>query len=159
MLIAGRNFEPYTRSPSVCFQSGLDSRIRPYHGGAVLRIALLILHLSFPLRARAEYLGNLFANEFDPNSIANSYGACSPYSSNSVTNEFGMYGSPKSNRSSTNQFGVGHPYRFDSPTNPYGQGWRIEGQAEPANVIPPAGQRAPVLLPPLIHHHGSAVMG
>jgi hypothetical protein len=49
--------------------------------------SLLVL---FPFTVHAEHLGNLAANEFDPNSVAKPFGAGSPYSSNSVTNEFGL---------------------------------------------------------------------
>ena len=39
------------------------------------------------------YLGNLNANRYDPNSIANPYGQYgSPYSPNSVNNPYGTYG-------------------------------------------------------------------
>ena len=41
----------------------------------VLLLALLLLLL---LTVQAEYLGNLSANEYDPNSIANHYGAGNP---------------------------------------------------------------------------------
>jgi hypothetical protein len=27
-----------------------------------------------------------------------------------------------------NPYGAGSPYGYDSPNNPYGEGWRIEGQ-------------------------------
>lgn len=60
----------------------------------LLLVSLLVL---IPFTVHAEYLGNLSANEFDPNSIANPFGAGNPFSSNSVTNEFGIYGSPFSN--------------------------------------------------------------
>lgn len=56
------------------------------------------------------YHGNLNANPFDPNSVANPYG---------------RYGSPYSPDSVLNPYGAGSPYRQDSPTNPYGQGMRV----------------------------------
>ena len=103
-----------------------------------MRGILLLSLLLFPLTAQAEYLGNLSANEYDPSSIANPYGAGSPYSSNSVTNQFGIYGSPFSNQSATNPYATdaprlfdqeGHyrgklsanPYDPDSVSNPYGR--------------------------------------
>ena len=58
-----------------------------------LGLTLLTIH--------AEYLGNLSANPFDPNSIPDPYGAGNPYVSNSVTNEFGLYGNPCSNQFAT----------------------------------------------------------
>lgn len=103
-----------------------------------MRVFLLLSLLFFPLTAHAEYLGNLSANEFDPNSIANQYGAGNPFSPNSVTNEFGIYGSPYSNRSASNPYATeaprlydqqgnyrgklsANPYDLDSTGNPYGR--------------------------------------
>lgn len=57
------------------------------------------------------YSGTLSTNQFD---------------ADSTSNPFGRYGNPFSPDSLNNQFGAGNPYRSDSPTNPYGQGWRIE---------------------------------
>lgn len=37
-------------------------------------------------------------------------------------------GAPFTGARLPNQFGAGSPYRLDSPTNPYGSGWRIEGR-------------------------------
>ena len=43
------------------------------------------------------YLGNLNSNKFDPNSISNEFGRYgSKFSPNSVNNEFGKYGNPYS---------------------------------------------------------------
>src|SRR5215469_15496089 len=57
------------------------------------------------------YHGNLNANQFDPNSVANPFGQYgSPYSPNSITNPYGAYGSP---------------YSPQSPSNPYGTGMRV----------------------------------
>jgi len=103
-----------------------------------MRVILLLSLLCLPLTVQAEYLGNLSANEFDTNSTANPFGAGSPYSPNSVTNEFGVYGSPFGNQSATNPFATdapklydqqGHyhgklsanPYDPDSTSNPYGR--------------------------------------
>jgi hypothetical protein len=143
-----------------------------------MTLLLACLLLLIPLTVHAEYLGNLSANEFDPNSIANPFGAENPDDPNSITNEFelgpygnpyspssatnfeainaprlhdqegkdrgrlsvkpyvrkwvsnpyGWYGNPYSPDSLNNQFGAWSPYRSDSPTNPYGRGWRIEGR-------------------------------
>ncbi|MBK5280527.1 MAG: hypothetical protein JJE16_00405 [Nitrospiraceae bacterium] len=126
----------------------------------LLLVSLLVL---IPLAVHAEYRGNLSANEFDPNSIADPFGAENPDDPNSITNEFelGPYGNPYSPSSATNFEAItapclydqerndrgrlsvktynrecvsnpygwyGNPYRADSPNNPYGQGWRIEGR-------------------------------
>jgi hypothetical protein len=38
--------------------------------------------------SQGEYLGNLNNNQYDPNSVANQYGAGSPYRSNGVNNRY-----------------------------------------------------------------------
>ena len=53
------------------------------------------------LTIQAEHLGNLSVNPVDPKSIADPYGAGNPYVSNSVTNEFGLYGNPFSDQFAT----------------------------------------------------------
>ena len=88
-----------------------------------MKLLLASLLVFIPLTVHAEYLGNLSANEYDPNSIANPYGAGSPYSSNSVTNEFGLYGSPFSNQSATNPYGTEAPRLHDQQGN---SPWQIE---------------------------------
>jgi hypothetical protein len=63
--------------------------------------------------SEGNFRGNLNANRFDPNSVANPYG---------------RYGSRYSPDSINNPYGAGSPYRSDSPNNPYGTGLRIYGQ-------------------------------
>src|SRR5258707_1960156 len=60
--------------------------------------------------SQGAYRGNLNANPYDPNSVANPYG---------------QYGSPYSPNSINNPYGAGSPYRQDSPFNPYGQRIRV----------------------------------
>ncbi|HEX8874504.1 MAG TPA: hypothetical protein VF780_07715 [Nitrosospira sp.] len=56
-------------------------------------------------RQTGKYLGNLSANQYDPNSVNNPYGRYgSKYSADSINNSNGQYGSHYSN---------------DSPHNPY----------------------------------------
>ena len=128
-----------------------------------MRLLLASLLVLIPFTVHAEDLGHLSANEFDPNSIADPFGAENPDDPNSITNEFelGPYGNPYSPSSATNFDAItaprlyaqegndrgrlsvkpynrewvshpdgwyGNPYRADSLTNPYGQGWRIEGR-------------------------------
>jgi hypothetical protein len=143
-----------------------------------MKLLLTSLLVLIPFTVHAEDLGNLSTNQFDPNSIADPFGAENPDDPNSITNEFelGPYGNPYSPSSATNfeainaprlydqegndrgrlsvkvydrdwisnpyarygnlyspdllnnQFGAGNPYRSDSPTNPYGSGWRIKGR-------------------------------
>ena len=99
---------------------------------------LLIVLLLLPLPVYAEYLGNLSANEFDPNSIANPYGAGSPYSSNSITNEFGHYGSPFSNQSATNPYATDAPRLYDQQGNYRGK--LSTNQYDPDSVSNPYGR-------------------
>lgn len=92
-----------------------------------MRLLLASLLILIPFTVHTEYLGDLSTNKFDPNSITNPFGAGSPYSSNSVTNKFGLYGSPFSNQSATNPYATDAPrlydqqgnYRGKLSTNPY----------------------------------------
>ncbi len=74
-----------------------------------------------------DYLGNLSANPFAPNSTANPQGGGSRYDANSINNPYGRYGSQYSPESINNPFGAGSPYAVDSPNNPFGSGLRIIG--------------------------------
>lgn len=76
------------------------------------RLMLLLMLLTVPQATGAEDLGTLSANPYDPDS---------------TSNPFGRYGSPFSPDSMNNQFGAGSSFRYDSPNNPYGKGWRVEG--------------------------------
>ena len=81
-------------------------------------VALLAggLACSVPVAAQ-DYLGNLSSNPYNPNSIANPYGAGSPYNPNSITNPYGPYGSPYSPKSATNPFATDAPRLFDNQGN------------------------------------------
>jgi len=62
---------------------------------------------------QGKYLGNLNSNQFDPNSVSNQFGRYgSQFPPDSINNQFGRYGS---------QFSA------DSPNNPYGRGVQIYG--------------------------------
>ena len=69
-------------------------------------MALLLL---LPLSASAEYLGELSANPYAPDSTANPYGAGSPFKPDGINNPYSPFGSPFSNQSATN------PYATDAP--------------------------------------------
>jgi hypothetical protein len=57
-----------------------------------------------------KYLGNLSANQLDPDSVNNPYGQYgSEISPDSINNDIGQYGSPISNESASN------PYAMESP--------------------------------------------
>jgi hypothetical protein len=61
-------------------------------------------------RQNGQYLGNLSANRYDPNSVNNPYGQHgSQYAPNSINNPYGRYGSRYSNDS------VNNPYATNAP--------------------------------------------
>lgn len=60
---------------------------------------LAILLLAVPaagLAQNGQYLGNLSANPYAPNSTSNPFGAGNPYNPDSINNPFGTYGNPYS---------------------------------------------------------------
>lgn len=58
-----------------------------------------------------KYLGNLSANQFDPDSVNNPYGQYgSEFSSESINNKFGRYGSEFSNESASNPYATEAPF-------------------------------------------------
>lgn len=86
-----------------------------FSGAVILLVAIVIavIVMAAPVRAEliivnpvtGQYLGNLNANQFDPNSVANPYGRYgSQYSMDSINNQFSQYGSQYSPNSATNQF-------------------------------------------------------
>ena len=81
---------------------------------------LATILLAVPVVAFAQsgqYLGNLSANPYDPDSTSNRFGAGSPYNPDSINNEFGQYGSPFSNKSATNPYATNPPKLYDSQGN------------------------------------------
>jgi hypothetical protein len=67
------------------------------------------------------YLGNLSSNRFDPNSVSNPYGVYgSPYG-NTINNPYSPYGSPFSPLSPNNPYAVGSE-PTPSPCQP-GRAW------------------------------------
>ena len=87
----------------------------------------VLLILSLPLSASAEYLGELSANPYAPDSTANPYGAGSPFKPDGINNPYSPSGSLFSNQFSTNPFATDPPrlydqqehYRGKLSTNPY----------------------------------------
>ena len=77
---------------------------------------VVILLLCSPV-AQAEYLGDLSANPYSPNSTANPFGGGSPFAPNSVTNPSGTYGSPFSPNSATNPYAIAAPKLYDQQGN------------------------------------------
>jgi hypothetical protein len=92
-----------------------------------MKLALAFALLAAPAFAQpivvapdGRYLGNLSANQFDPNSISNPHGRYgSPFSPNSVNNPYGQYGSRYSNQSARNPYAT-QPPRVVYPTR---RGW------------------------------------
>jgi hypothetical protein len=97
-----------------------------------MKIALVapLILAAFIGQAQAQqgnYLGNLSANPYSPNSTANPYGAGNPYNPNSITSPYGKYGNPYSSSSATNPYATNAPKLYDSEgnyrgrlsTNPY----------------------------------------
>ncbi|MBT3799742.1 MAG: hypothetical protein HOG05_01180 [Bacteroidetes bacterium] len=57
-----------------------------------------------------KYLGNLNSNQFDPNSVSNQFGRYgSQFSPDSINNQFGTYGSQFSNKSPNNPYATQAP--------------------------------------------------
>ena len=81
---------------------------------------------------------NYGVNRYNPNSLANPYGAGSPYKPDGLMNPYSQYGSKYSNKSWTNPYATdapklydsqgnyrgklsANPYDLDSTSNPYGR--------------------------------------
>ena len=103
-----------------------------------MKLLLATLLLLIPQAAQAEYLGNLSANEFDPNSVANPFDAGNPFSPNSVTNEFGIYGNPFSNQSATNPYATDAPRLYDQQGHDRGK--LTTNQFDPDSTSNPYGR-------------------
>ena len=74
-----------------------------------------------PAAAAQTYLGQLSANPYNPDSIANPYGAGSPYKADGVNNRYGVYGSPYSPKSATNPHATQPPKLYDAQGNYRGE--------------------------------------
>ena len=91
---------------------------------AALAAALVLSNSSAVAQQR---LGNLSTNPYDSRSIANPYGAGSPYHSDGINNPYSRFGSPYSNFSASNPFATQAPRLYDQhgnfrgrlSTNPY----------------------------------------
>lgn len=112
-----------------------------------MRILFLIVLLLVPRGVEAEYLGNLSADPFDPDSTANPFGAGNPFDPDSVNNPFGPYGSPFSNQSATNPFATDSPRLYDREGNYHGK--LSANPFDPDSTSNPFGQYgSPFLLTP-----------
>lgn len=75
---------------------------------AVLASSAALAQSPYIVAPNGQYLGNLNRNQFDPNSVSNSYGRYgNRYSSDSINNPYGQYGNPYSPNSVTNPYAIG----------------------------------------------------
>lgn len=90
-----------------------------------MRKLFLLIVLTSTLHAHAapalydsqtgQYLGNLSANKFDPNSTSNKFGRYgSEYSPDSINNKYSVHGNPYSNQSVNNPYATQAPIIIDS---------------------------------------------
>jgi hypothetical protein len=123
----------------------------------LLYCAALLVAFNFTEEAFAQnYLGQWSTNPYAPNSTANPYGGGNPYG-NTITNSYGPYGNPYSNKSITNPYATdapklydsqgnyrgrlsNNPYDPDSVSNPYG---RYGNKYSPDSVNNPYGAGNP----------------
>ena len=121
---------------------------------ALLAIALLASSVAV---SAEEYLGRLSSNPYSPDSIANPFGAGSPYRANGLLNPYSPYGSRLSDRSWTNPYATrppilvdddgrfrgtlsANPFDPNSISNPYG---RYGSRYSPDSIRNPFGAGSP----------------
>ena len=110
-----------------------------------MRVILLLSLLFSPLAAHAEYLGDLSANELNPNSIFNDVSAYGPLSPTSPRNTVGLYGSPISPYSATNPLAIDAPRLYDQEGNYRGR--LSTNTLDPDSVSNPLGRYGSSLSP------------
>ena len=90
-----------------------------------MKIIITLIALSILLTATVagadddnDYLGQLSANPYEPDSVSNPYGEYgNPYETDSVNNPYGDYGSPFSNKSVSNPYATDAPKLYDEDGN------------------------------------------
>ena len=82
-----------------------------------MKLLLASYFVLIPLTVHSEYLGDLSANELNPNSILNDIGAYGPLSPTSPRNSVGLCGSPISPYSATNPLAIDAPRLYDQEGN------------------------------------------
>jgi hypothetical protein len=120
-----------------------------------LLAALSLILVGSSISHAQEFLGQLSANPYAPESTGNPYGQYgSPYAPNSVNNPYGPYGSPYSPTSVNNPYATeapriiapdgtylgrdsANPYDPDSTANPYGP---YGSPYSPTSINNPYGQ-------------------
>ncbi|MDA2911879.1 hypothetical protein MYX04_13250 [Nitrospiraceae bacterium AH_259_D15_M11_P09] len=119
-----------------------------------MRILATLVLVCAPMLVHAEDLGNLSANPFDPDSTSNPFGAGSPFASESINNQFGVYGSPFSNKSANNPFATDAPRLFDQEGNYRGK--LSENPYDPDSTSNPFGRYGSPLSPDSINNQFGA---
>lgn len=85
------------------------------------------------------YIGNYNTNQYDSNSVNNSFGKYgSQYSSDSVNNPYGQYGSKFSSNSATNPYATDTPKLYDQNGNYRGK--LSSNKYDPESVSNPYGR-------------------
>lgn len=92
----------------------------------------LVLGYSSPFSDRS--VTNSFAGgapkPYDRQGTSRGTVSANTYNPDSIGNRFSRYGLPFSPDSFNNAYGVGNLLPHDSPTDPYGPGWRSEGRRQ-----------------------------
>jgi hypothetical protein len=113
--------------------------------------------------AKPPSIGAINVNKYHPDSIANPYGAGSPYKANGLMNPYSRYGSPYSNKSWRNPYATdaprlydnegnyrgrlsSNPYDPESTANPYG---RYGSRYSPDSINNPYGAGNPYSQKPI----------
>lgn len=112
-------------------------------------------------------LGAIRTNPYDPDSLANPYGAGSPYRSNGLLNPYSKYGSLYSNQSWRNPYATQAPelyehgqfrgrlstnrYDYNSTSNPYGP---YGSRFSPDSIHNPYGAGSPYRSTPIYVYPG-----
>lgn len=96
-------------------RSGIED-FRPVAGRLIgFFVALFLMSGAAHSQVSGEYLGRLSTNRYSADSVSNQYGQYgSRYSSKSVNDPYGAYGSPYSPRSATNPYAVTAPRIYAS---------------------------------------------
>jgi hypothetical protein len=121
----------------------------------ILAVSLILLFsVVLFAKAEAEYLGDLSANPFGPNSTANQFGGGNPFAPNSITNPFSPYGSPFSNQSASNPFATDAPRLYDQQGNYRGK--LSENRFDPDSTSNPFGRYGSPFSPDSINNQFGA---
>src|SRR5512143_3438266 len=110
-----------------------------------MQVLLLALLLLLPSTVLAEYLGDLSANELNPNSIFNDIGTYGTLSPASPRNPIGLYGSPISPYSANNPLAIDAPRLYDQEGNYRGK--LSTNPLDPDSVNNPLGRYGSPLSP------------